>query len=387
MATATPDNPTNNASIALSVEQMGMCLKYINSQRKFDGNPMHLCLFVKNIDASLSLFYTANPIQMTLQLNAVKGLLIGDAMRVLMKASYETWSTLRTALLNHFEDRTPLHQLIASIRTTKYKGDLSKFINDLEFISNRVMNRLNLSGTPSEKLMYQSSLDDFLSQCIYDELPERILFRLSRSYISTPMKLRQVAMEKGILNNWSQINNEYFKTDLTNKSQTMKYNQNNQKQNFQSIPQNPIPMYTPRYSFNPNYTPRPHFSQNQVPIQPTQFQQAFPQTNQIQPRPQFNPIQNQNQQQPEFRVPFKRQRESTQQRRIEPMDIGENFRLQASDNQQEYVEQEQDQEFALIPNQINQETYQQDQEYVTQEQNYIASEEYDQYQTNFQLQQ
>lgn len=126
------------ASQALSDVSMNHFLLQLKQINKFNGDPLYLALFIKEVDELVYHYPTTSEGQNQIVQAAIRNLLVGQARSLLMRNIPQDWKELRTLLISEFNSATPPHRMIAELREIKYKNNLRKFVEELEEQTSRI---------------------------------------------------------------------------------------------------------------------------------------------------------------------------------------------------------------------------------------------------------
>jgi len=105
-------------------------MNHLNQINKFNGDPLYLALFIKEVDELVYHYPTTSENQIIQE--AIRNLLVGQAKSLLLRNIPQDLKELRTLLISEFNSATPPHRMIAELRETKYKNNLHKFVEELE---------------------------------------------------------------------------------------------------------------------------------------------------------------------------------------------------------------------------------------------------------------
>jgi len=94
------------------------------------------------VEYLLKLYPTLDVRQIHIIYGAIERTIVDAAQRVIEEEKSNTWITTKAALIKAFKDHRPYEDIIQQVRDTQYPGSISKFVNELQFRSPKVNNKL-----------------------------------------------------------------------------------------------------------------------------------------------------------------------------------------------------------------------------------------------------
>lgn len=314
----TPPASPSTPPMVLSELLLKQALGQIKQVPTYDGQTEELTAFVRRVDYIMQLYPTQDLRQHNVLFGAIELQTSGTAQRVAQLSGATNWIQLRNALIDEFKTQTPYEELLRRLYNTNYNGSIRKFVEDLEYKSFVISNKLMLEGIDSQTILYTNAMNNTIKDVITRKLPDRIFMTLARYDITTITKLKQVAQREGLYeNNFS--DRSKTNTSTTSNSSDARRNRGN-SHNFYPMASPPNTSNATQNFQAPNQSnPQLHneFQQklNQGRFQnPMNYQQNRTSTNTSNP-------------------PVKRQRESSSGQ--SKMDTAENFHHAASDQELE----------------------------------------------------
>jgi len=183
----------------LSAIHLNQLIRQIKELPYFDGNPSELSRCIARVEYLLQLYPTQDVRQIYIIYGAIERTIVDSAQRVIEEEKSNTWITTKAALTKAFKDHRPYENIIQHVRDTQYQGSISKFVNELQFRSSKVSNKLELESDQIERSVYTNFLNKTIKDCIERKLPDRLYSSLLKKDISTLANLKESAM---ILGHW-----------------------------------------------------------------------------------------------------------------------------------------------------------------------------------------
>lgn len=162
----------NLAAPAEPVAKLEFLIKLI--PETFDGDRLKLRSFIKQVDA---VFENAHASQKGLLLLYVKSKITGKAREQLdMHSELETWEEISDMLLNLYQDKKSVTQLLEELHSIKQEKneDIAKFHHRLEDLSYRVLASVTASEVDENLVKGRISMinDMTLNRFIYHTHPQ-----------------------------------------------------------------------------------------------------------------------------------------------------------------------------------------------------------------------
>jgi len=167
----------------------------------FDGQTEELTAFVRRVDYIMQLYPTQDLRQHNVLFEANEPQTSRAAQRDAQLSGAISWTQLRDALIEEFKTQTPYEELLRRLYSTNYNGSIRKFVEDIEYKSFIISNKLMLEGIASNTLLYTKAMSNTIKDVITKKLPDRIFMTLARYDITSVTKLKQVAQREGLYEN------------------------------------------------------------------------------------------------------------------------------------------------------------------------------------------
>jgi len=136
------------------------------------------------VEYLLQLYLTQDVRQIHIIYGAIERTIVDSAQTFIEEEKSNTWITTKATLIKAFKDHRPYEDIIQHVRDTQYQGSISKYVNELQFRSSKVNNKLELESDQIERSIYTNFLNKTIKDCIERKLPDRLYNSISKKDIS-----------------------------------------------------------------------------------------------------------------------------------------------------------------------------------------------------------